>query len=122
MAQVLGVIDIVWKGTNIPVEKGAKLRLGGMKNNPVTYGRKVGRAQEFQGSEVTAKTHLEKGQSWRDIYHPGEGELQVHCDTGQVFTFPDAFLSDDIPPMTGGGGGEIELKWSAGEWEEVISA
>jgi len=121
MAQVLGIVDIVWKGKNIPVEKGAKLRLGGIKNNAVTYGKKAGRAQEFQLSEVTAKTHLEKGQRWGDIYDEGEGELQVHCDTGQIYTFPDAFLVDDIPGMTGGGGGEIELKWSAGQWEEVVS-
>lgn len=121
MAQVLGIVDIVWKGKNIPVEKGAKLRLGGMKNNPVTYGRKVGRAREFQGSEVTAKTHFEKGQRWGDLYDDGEGELQVHCDTGQIYTFPDAFLSDDIPSLTGGAGGEIECKWSGGQYEEVVS-
>lgn len=120
MAQVLGIIDIVWLGRNVPVEKGAKLKLGGLKNNPVTYGRTVGRAQEYMGSEITATTHLARGQSWRELYGPEEGELQVKCDTGQTYTFPDAFLTDP-PEMTGGEGGKIELKWQAGDWEEVIA-
>lgn len=119
--QVLGIVDIYWRGRNIPVEKGAKLRLGGIKNNAVTYGRGVGRAQEFQGSEITAKTHLERGQSALDLFAEGEDELQVICDTGQTFVWQDAFLEGDRPEMTGGAGGEIDLKWVGGEPEEVIA-
>ncbi|HWJ72409.1 MAG TPA: phage tail tube protein [Kaistia sp.] len=119
MAQVLGIIDILWRGSNIPVEKGAKLKLGGIKNNPVTFGRKVARAQEFMGSEITATTNLERGISYGAIYSEGEGELQVTCDTGHIYTFPDAFLTD-IPEMTGGEGGKLEMKWSAGDYEEVM--
>ncbi|TCV53962.1 phage tail tube protein [Agrobacterium tumefaciens] len=120
MTQVLGIVDIVWRGRNLPVEKGAKLRIGGIKNNAVTYGRKVGRAQEFQGSQVTATTNLEKGQRWGNLWDPGEGELQVLCDTGQTYVFNDAFLVDDIPEMTGGEGGKIELKWAASAAEEIL--
>lgn len=120
MTQVLGIVDIVWKGRNIPVEKGAKLRLGGIKNNEVTYGRKVGRAQEFQGSTVTATTNLEKGQRLTRLLDAGEGELQVRCDTGQTFVFNDAFLSGDRAEATGGEGGKIELNWSASAGEEIL--
>ncbi|MBW9072231.1 phage tail tube protein [Agrobacterium deltaense] len=120
MTQVLGIVDIVWRGRSLPVEKGAKLRIGGIKNNAVTYGRKVGRAQEFQGSQVTATTNLEKGQRWGNLWDPGEGELQVLCDTGQTYVFNDAFLVDDIPEMTGGEGGKIELKWAASAPEEIL--
>ncbi|KDR87311.1 hypothetical protein L905_10125 [Agrobacterium sp. TS43] len=120
MTQVLGIVDIVWRGRNLPVEKGAKLRIGGIKNNAVTYGRKVGRAQEFQGSQVTATTNLEKGQRWGNLWDAGEGELQVLCDTGQTYVFNDAFLVDDIPEMTGGEGGKIELKWAASAPEEIL--
>lgn len=120
MAQVLGIIDIVWRGRNIPVAKGAQLKLGGIQNQPVTYGRKVGRAQEFVASEVTATTELERGQSLKELLlSPGEGELQVLCDTGQTFTWADAFLGE-IPTTTGGEGGKIELKWHGGEPDEVI--
>ena len=121
MAQVLGIIEISWLGKNIPVEKGAKIRLGGMKNNAVTYGRKVGSAKEFQGSEISAKTHLEKGQRFGELYSTEEeGELSVICDTGQTYIFADAFFVDDRPDMTGGEGGSIELKWAAGDYQEVL--
>lgn len=121
MAQVLGIIDIIWRGRKIPVVKGAKLRLGGIKNNAITYGRKVGRAQEYVGSEVTATTHLERGVSYGSIYDAGEGELQCICDTGHTFVFADAFLTDGPPEMTGGEGGNFELKWSAGDFEEIMA-
>lgn len=120
MAQVLGIVDIVWQGRNIPVEKGAKLKLGGIKNNAVVYGRKVGRAQEFAPSEIEATTVLERGQKVKELYGVGEGELQVQCDTGQTYTFPDAFLTDQRE-MTGGEGGKVPLKWSAGDYEEIGS-
>lgn len=120
MAQVVGIIDIVWQGRNIPVEKGAKLKLGGLKNNPVVYGRKVGRAQEFVASEIEAVTVVERGQKVKELYGVGEGELQVQCDTGQTYTWPDAFLTDPRE-ITGGEGGKVPLKWSAGEPEEIIS-
>ncbi len=118
--QTLGIVDIVWGGKRVSVEKGATLKLGGIKNNPVVFGRGVGRAQEYVPTEITATTHLIRGQSFREIYTEGEDELQVICDTGQTFVFPDAFLTD-IPQMTGGEGGKLELKWSAGAWEEVLN-
>lgn len=118
MAQVLGIVDIVWRGANLPVEKGAKLRLGGIKNNAVTYGRMTARAQEYQGSEITAKTYLAKGQSYGSVYSEGEGELQVVCDTGQIFVFADAFLLDP-PEMTGGE--SHELKWNASNFQEILT-
>lgn len=120
MPQVLGIIDIIWQGRNIPVEKGAKLKLGGLKNNPVVYGRRVGRAQEYVPSEIEAVTVLERGQKFKELYGPGEGELQVQCDTGQSYVFPDAFLTDQIE-MTGGEGGKLSLKWAAGDYEEILA-
>ena len=117
--QVLGIVDIVWRGRNIPVEKGAKIKVGGIKNNAVTYGRKVARAQEFEGSEVSATTHFERGQRWGNTWDAAEGELQVVCDTGQSFIINDAFLTD-IPDITGGEGGKIELKWAGSVPTEVL--
>ncbi|WP_024896814.1 phage tail tube protein [Brucella rhizosphaerae] len=120
MAKTLGIVDIIWRGRNIPVEKGAKIKVGGIKNNVVTYGRKVARAQEFEGSEVTATTNLEQDQRYGNLWDEGEGELQVVCDTGQTYILADAFLTD-IPEITGGEGGKIELKWAGGAPEEVLS-
>ena len=120
MAQVLGIVDIVWQGRNIAVEKGAKIKLGGIKNNKVVYGRRVDRAQEFMASEVSATTHLRKGERLTNLINLGEGELQVVCDTGQSFVFPDAFLEGEQEAQ-GGEGGKIELKWAAGDWQEVLN-
>lgn len=119
MTQTLGIIDIVWKGRNVPVEKGAKLKLGGIKNNPVVYGRKVGRAGEYEASTIEAVTAYERGQSVKTLYTEEEGELQVLCDTGQTFVWPDAFLTDNRE-LTGGEGGKISLKWAGGDYEEIV--
>lgn len=119
MAQVLGIVDIVWKGVNIPVEKGAKVKLGGLRNNPVIYGRRVDRAQEFVASEISATTALRRDQRYTDLFTVEEGELQVHCDTGQTFVFADAFMTDP-PELTGGEGGKAELKWQAGNYQEIL--
>ena len=118
MTQLVGIIDIVWKGRKLAVEKGAKRRRGGIKNNPVTYGRQVGRAQEFEASEITATIPLARGQRLSDVFSLDEGELQVLLDTGQTFVWPDAFVMNN-PELTGGEGGKIEVKWAAGEPEEI---
>ena len=34
--QTLGIIDIVWRGRNIPVKQGAKFTVGGIQNTVVT--------------------------------------------------------------------------------------
>lgn len=119
MAQYLGIVDISWRGVNIPVEKGAQIKPGGIQNNAVVFGRQVGRAQEWMASEITATTHLARGQRLSDLYASGEGELQVRCDTGQTFVFADAFLTER-PTITSGEGGKIEMKWMAGAPEELI--
>jgi len=121
MAQTLGIIDLVWLGRQMPVEKGATLKLGGAKNNVVIAGRRVFRAAEWTAAEIEATTVLQKGDRYTDLYSTGvEGEMQVVCDTGQVFVFPDAFL-EELPKMTGGEGGKVGLKWFAGDHEELAN-
>lgn len=120
MAQTLGIIDIVWKGRRVPVEKGAKFKPGGIKNNEVMTGRRLDRAEEFVAGEVTGTTTLSRGQRFYDLYSVGEGELTVLCDTGQTYSWPDAFLKE-IPEVTGGEGGKIPLSWAVGEPEELLN-
>lgn len=117
--QNLGIVDVVWQGRDIPVEKGAKFTPGGIKNASVTYGRKVGRAQEYMGFKASATTNLERGQRLGNLLTPGEGELQVVCDTGQTFVCRDAFLVE-AQEVTGGEGGKIELSWEGSAAEEVL--
>jgi len=120
MTQLVGIIDIVWRGVFVPVEKGAKYKPAAIKNNAMAYGRQVGRAQEFVPGEATATTHFAKGRRLKDLYTSEEGELQVHLDTGQVYVHPDAFLTEPIE-LTGGEGGKVELKWAFGPGEEIIN-
>jgi hypothetical protein len=121
VAQTLGIVDIVWRGQKLAAERGASLRLGGVKNNPVITGRQVHRAGEMEPSEITATIPLMRGQRLLDIVGDGrEGELQCICDTGQTYVFADAFLSNR-PTVTGGEGGKVELIWMAGEAEELLN-
>ena len=121
MASTLGIIDIVWRGQKLAVERGASLRLGGLKNNPVITGRQIHRSAEMEASEITATIPLLRGQRLLDLYGDGrEGELQCVCDTGQTYVFADAFLTNR-PEVTGGEGGKVELVWMAGEPEELLN-
>lgn len=118
MAQSVGIIDLVWRGTRIPVEKGAKIKLGGVQNATVAYGRGAARSQEFVASTVEATTILLSGQKASDLYTNEEGELQVQMDTGQTIVAHAAWMTDR-PDITGGEGGKVPLKWAFGDWEEV---
>lgn len=121
MAQTLGIIEILWRGNKVPVEKGSSFRLGGLKNNAVVTGRAVDRAQEMEPSEIKGITKLERGKRLLDIIGSGdEGELQVLADTGHTYIWPDAFLTNR-PTATSGEGGKVELIWMGGEAEELIS-
>ncbi len=122
MPQPLGIVDLVWKGRGIPFSPDSgKIKLGGMKNTAIPYGRQVGRAITFEPSEIEVKTVLEKGQSVSELYGLEEGELVVLCDTGQTYTFREAFLIDSIT-LTANKGGEITLKFAAGTWQEVVAS
>lgn len=117
--QTLGIVDLVWRGEKLPIEKGGKYERGGLKNMPVIYGRQVGRSQEFVAGKVTATMPLERGRSLSALFASGEGELQVLCDTGQSYVHNDAFITN-TPNHTGGDGGKVELEFAFGEGEELI--
>lgn len=117
MAATLGIIRLRWNGATIAVEKGAKYKPAGRKANPVVLGTEVNHAYEFQNGTAKGTTALKRGQRFTELYAPGAGELQVHCDTGQVFTHPDAVL-EETPEMTSGEGGKLELSWFFGTGTE----
>lgn len=120
MAQSLGIVEIIWRGTNIPIQKGAKFILPGFKNNSVVAGRKAYRSQEYAAGKATATTVLARGTSYGSLYDEGEGELQIRCDTGHVYTCPEAFLQDG-PPEISDDGGKLELSWAISTYEEILS-
>lgn len=118
MSQAVGIIDIVWNGARIAVEKGATFKLPGTKNNTVTYGRGAVRSQEFTAGHAKCTTVLLKGQKVA-IYTADEGELQIQLDTGQTIVSYDAWLLDPNPEITGGEGGKVSLEWNFSTYEEI---
>jgi len=119
-AQTLGIIDLFWGGQKIPIETGGKVTLGGLRNKPVVVGRQVRRAQEMLQSEVSVTSIVEAGVSVLQLLGTAAAEMQVHCDTGQVFTWEEAFI-EGAPGFTGGEGGKLEIKLVAGEPQELVS-
>lgn len=120
MAQTLGLISVIWRGTNVPVEKGGTVTLGGLLQKEVITGMQVDYANEMTASHVTASSRLKRGDSLLSLYSPGQGELQVLCDTGQSYVWPDAFLAV-MPKFTAGDGGKVALEWKAGIPQEVLN-
>lgn len=118
MAQTVGIIDAIWNGQKIPLEKGATFNPGGLKNNPVVAGRQVFYSQEVVPSKLDGTTVLQAGQQLSALVPSGQGELQVICDTGQVFVVPDAFRLD-VPDITGGEGGKVKIVWNGSPAVEV---
>jgi len=119
MAQVLGITDIVWRGQAYAVKEGSKVKLGGTVNKAVVTGRRVDRAEAYEASEISATFALRRGMSLLTIWAPGDGALEVICDTGQTFSWSTAFLTNR-PEFTSGEGGDVEATWSANDPNEVV--
>lgn len=115
MAQVLGLIDFYWGGNKIDIKPGGSVKLGGLINSPVIYGRQVGRAQKMATSEISLKAIVKAGMRVTDVFGANrEQEAQVLCDTGQTFTWDSAFRQGELD-ITVGENSEIDLKFAAGD-------
>ncbi len=120
MAQTLGLITVIWKGVNIPVEKGGTVTLGGLLQKEVITGTTVDYANEMHASEVQCTGRVRRGDALLALFGPGAGELQVQCDTGQSYLWPEAFFSG-APRFTGDDGGKLKLEWKAGSPQEILN-
>lgn len=120
-AQTLGIIDLYWGGNKIPIEPGGKVTLGGVRNVAVIVGRQVRRAQKMMQSEVSVTSVVQAGQDVLALLGTAEAEMQVHCDTEQVFIWQSAFI-EEAPGFTGGEGGKLEIKLVAGEPQILVNA
>lgn len=119
-SQVLGIVDITWNGTKLPVESGATFQRGGLRNKTVIAGRQVFHAQEMIQSKVSATIPFQKGTSLTGLTGNSVGELQFTCDTGQNFVVGDAFIVGD-PQLTTGDGGKLKIDWEGGEALELTT-
>ena len=116
---VLGIIKVYWGGNELNIKPGGSLKLGGVVGSPVVYGTQVSSAGKMVESEIKVKTVIRSGERVTDLY-PAllEQELQVHCDTGQIFTFQNAFRAGTLD-VTTGDNSEIDLTFHAGAYVEL---
>jgi hypothetical protein len=119
MAQTLGLIALTWRGQALSIEKGGKVKLGGLMQKEVITGQQVNYCNEMVASEVTANMKMDANTVLLGIWAPGQGELQVICDTGQSYVWGDAFLTN-MPEFTAGDGGKVPLKFGGGAPLELV--
>ena len=122
MAQVLGIIEAYWLGANVNIKPGGTVKLGGLVNKAVVFGKQVGNAQMMEASEVSLKAVVTAGMSVTGTFNVGQvGELQVQCDTGQIFVWDSAFVVGAVT-LTAGENSEVDVKWNGGEALENTTA
>lgn len=117
--QVFGIAEIYWGGTYIPPEPGASIKLGGLVNKRVVAGAQVFFAREMVPSEVDFTTVLQAGQSLTGTFGTEPAEVQVHCDSGQIYVLPVGFREGDIS-FTSGEGGKVKVKFAGGAMQESV--
>ncbi len=122
MAQVLGIIEAFWLGNSINVKPGGTVKLGGLVNKGVVFGKQVGNAQMMEASEVSLKGVVTTGMVVTGAFNVSQiGELQILCDTGQNFVWDSAFIEGAIT-LTAGENSEVDVKWGGGAPLETEAA
>ncbi len=120
-AQSLGVLWLVWGGTRIDVdEKSTSFNRGGKVAKSVQAGVKTSQSFGYVPSKLTAKFPLDQGMSLDDLTALNGSEMQVHCDTGQVYTSPSMTIQGD-PKTTGGSAANVSVDWGGSPFSEVVS-
>lgn len=119
---VLGIIEVFWLGTQIDIKPGGSVKLGGLVNKPVVFGQQVGPSRKMEESEIKVKAVVQTGDVVTGMFNVGQvGELQVHCDTGQIFVWEGAFVTGAIT-LTAGENSEVDVTWGAAAPQETTSA
>ena len=125
--QVLGIVDLVWNGVKLPIDKAGSFKQGGIVNKAMTAGRQVFNSQSYMASEVSASIPFRNGDSLAPYAGSVIAELQFVCDSGQTYSIPDAFVSGQ-PEISGGGGGgsggsggSLKITWAGSAAVEIIN-
>lgn len=104
-SQALGIVDFYWGGQKVDIKDDGTFSRGGMVNTPVIVGRKVLRSQKMVAFTATVTAVVQAGQPVSSIFPGDQAEVQIHCDTGQIFICPSAFVVDDLEVSWGGNSG-----------------
>jgi hypothetical protein len=108
--QVLGIVKAFWLGNEVELQgNDSTFSLGGLVGQAKRVGVKIARSMEMQESTVKLNFAVKAGMSVTGTFPQGvEGELQVECDTGQTFTWPDAFVMGTVD-FGSSNGGQVTL-------------
>ncbi|MBY4640286.1 phage tail tube protein [Gluconacetobacter entanii] len=115
----VGIFTVWWKGLKIEMKTGSTLRLPGNQNKTETAGGTGFRYQQYQVGQFKGTAILPKGTSLAAFQPDVEDELQVMADTGQQWSFPDAYLLD--APDLADNGGNMPLTWNMNTYKELLS-
>jgi hypothetical protein len=116
--QVTGIVDVIWAGRRLLVEKGSTFKLGGIENEAVTFGRAVARSQKNVPTEVKVVTALPRGVRYDDVVFTGEAELQIQTDIGTIYVMSEAFI---VGRPEIGDQGKMTIMFNAGSYEEILA-
>jgi hypothetical protein len=109
MTQYLGIVKIAADGIELESFPGAKIDLGGYKNNPTSTSTSVGFIQEQVASSVecdiaiTADTDLDAINYMRNV------TLSIVSDVGKHYVIRNAFRTDTLTFTAGEGKGALKF-------------
>ena len=111
---LLGIIEAIWQGTPLPLKPGSTFNLGGLSSKPQPVGQNIDFSNSMEPSDIKLKVAIQRGFSVTGTFPRGApGELQIQCDSGQIFTWENAFVSGTIN-ITTGDSSEAEVSFATG--------
>lgn len=116
---LLGIIEAIWQGYNVPLKPGSTFELGGVSAKPQVVGKRVDYSQAMEPSNIDLNVAVEQGMKVSDRFPRGvAGELQIQCDSGQTFVWDNAFVAGTIQVSTGDNS-EAKVKFAGGTPTEL---
>lgn len=109
MAKATGIVTIELDGETLESETGATLNVGGVNREALITetGNIFAMETRVPATIECSVLHL-TGTDLTTLANIVDGVLNFKCDTGQVYTITNAFLTE--PPSLSGG--KVPLKWT----------
>jgi len=109
MAKATGIVTIELDGETLESETGATISIGGVTREALITetGNVYAMTTQVPATIECSVMHL-TGTDLTTLANIEDGVLNFKCDTGQVYTITNAFLTE--PPSLSGG--KVPLKWA----------
>lgn len=118
MSQVFGMAYVQVNGTLLATLPGAKLDIGGFERTPVAGdNRMLGFTKKPMPAMLTCEISLQAGATLDALRNTEAATITFQCDTGQVYTVPNAYVTKTLA-MTSGDSGKVGLEMAGDPAEE----